>query len=400
MKKLAAGVALVLAIGATGALTSAYGNNGKKPVKPSPTPTVTASATPSPTPLPTASGATATVPSTISSTCATDVTNALTSFINGVPDGSTIVFASGGCYLVQGTLEFRSRNGLTFDGNGATIKATTVSGDARSHWRFIYGSNLAFRNMTIIGANSAGGTSTAWNSALQHQMGIDLRGVKGVQISAMNIQNVYGDCIYIGVGYDNTTWTTGVNAHDNACFGTGRSGISVTAGKDIVLDHNTITKPGLWGVDIEPNGGSTGAVNVSVTNSTFTPGGHLEPFVQAVGASGGGLVDTITITGNTVRGMTLTTQFVPASGQRWRNITFSNNTSDTAGYLIYNNPCGCVVVVNVTNIDGLTVDNNYQPGPGSDETFLYTAGSCAVEQSGNAFPGGGSVAKIAPYTCP
>jgi hypothetical protein len=123
----------------------------------------------------------------------------------------------------------------------------------------------------------------------------------------MTLQNLYGDGVNVGPGYDSTTWTTNVYAHDNTIAHTGRNGFSVTAGNAIRLDNNTITQPGLWGVDIEPNGGSSGATNVQVTNSTFTPGGHTEPFVQAVGTSGGGVVSGITITGNTVRGGTLTT---------------------------------------------------------------------------------------------
>ena len=327
------------------------------------------------------------------------MTSALTSFVNGVPDNSTIAFASGGCYLVQGTLEFRSRNGLTFEGNGATLKATTAADDTRSHLRFLYGSHLTIRNLTIIGADSGGGTSSAYVSSLQHQMGIDLRGVQGVEISTVSVQQVYGDCFYVGVGYDNTTWTKSVNVHDSTCSRNGRSGMSVTAGNGILFDHNSVLQPGLWGVDVEPNGGATGAVNVTVSNSTFTPGGHLEPFFQAVGNSGGGLVNGISVTGNTVKGMTLTTQIYPASGQRWSNFTFANNTSDTAAYLIYNQDCGCVVVVNVRGIDTITVANNYQPGPGTDETFFYASATCGATQSGNKFPGGGTIATIAPYTC-
>jgi hypothetical protein len=366
--------------------------------KPTPTPSTTPSPTPTPpptlpptptpaaTPTPTPTATVYTVPPSIASNCSVDVTSALTNFINSVPDNSTITFALNGCYLVQGTLEFSSRNGLTFEGNGASIKATTTADDTRSHWRFLYGSSINFHNMTIIGADAAGGTATAYNPALEHQMGIDLRGVTGSQISAMTIENVYGDCLYVGVGYNNTTWSTNVYAHDNTCMRNGRSGVSVTAGKGVTLDHNTVTQPGLWGVDIEPNGGSIGAENVQITNSTFSPGGHLEPFVQVVGSSGGGAVSSITITGNTVHGETLTTQFLPASGQRWSNIIFSNNTSDTAGYLLRNSACGCVVVVNVWDIDGITINNNYQPCPGTDEVFIYASASSNVTQSGNQFP--------------
>jgi hypothetical protein len=58
------------------------------------------------------------------------------------------------------------------------------------------------------------------------------------------------------------------------------------------------------------------------------------------------------------------------------------------------------VVVNVWSIDGITIANNYQPGLGSDEDFIYASASCKVTQSGNQFPGGGTVAVIAPYSCP
>jgi parallel beta helix pectate lyase-like protein len=369
---------------------------------PSPYPTVTSSPSPSPSPSPTPSPASYPIPTTLAADCSVDITSALTTFINSVPDDSIITFAPGGCYLAQGTLEFSSRNGLTFEGNGASIKATTIADDTRSHWRFLYGSDINFHNMTIVGPDMTG-----YDSALQHQMGIDLRGVTGSTISAMTIENVYGDCLYVGVGYDNTTWTTNVYAHDNTCVSNGRSGVSITAGDGINLDHNTIIKPGLWGVDIEPNGGTTGATFVHITNSTFSPGRSLEPFVQVVGASGGGLVHDITISGNAVQGMTLTTQFVPAVGQRWSNFTFSNNTSDTSGYLLWNDSsCGCttqvsvVTVVNVHDIDGITISNNYQPGPGTDEDFIYATGSCSLTQSGNQFPGGGVVAVIEPYSCP
>ena len=187
------------------------------------------------------------------------------------------------------------------------------------------------RNMTIIGRDAAGGTATAWVTALQWQFGVDLRGVSGAELSGMTITNTYGDALYVGVGYNNTTWTTNVYAHDNTFAKTGRAGVGITAADGVNLDHNAILQPGLWGVNIKPNGGVTGAKNVRITNNRFTVGGHVEPFVQAVGNSGGGVVSGVTITGNTVHGMTLTTQFKPASTERYSNITLSGNTSDTAG---------------------------------------------------------------------
>jgi hypothetical protein len=320
-----------------------------------------------------------TVPPSIASNCSVDVTSALTNFINSVPDNSTITFALNGCYLVQGTLQFSSRNGLTFEGNGASIKATTVADGQRAHWRFLLGSNITFHNMTIVGPNTAGSNP---GGPLEWQHGLDLRGVTGATVSAMTIRNVYGDGLYVGLGLDGTTWTTGVNAHDNLIQDTGRNGVSVTAGKNVTLDHNTYTRPGSSGVDIEPNGLPGGGENVSITNSTFSVGGSASPFVGASTCCGG-LVSGITITGNTVHGMSLAAEFLPGRGERWSNITFSNNTSDTAGHLL-SNPVGLVVIL-AENIDGLTISNNYQPAE-PNEVFIYASASSNVTQSGNQSP--------------
>lgn len=335
------------------------------------------------------------VPASIASNCSADVTAALTTFINSVPDNSTITFTAGGCYLVQGTLQFSSRNGLTFEGNGATIEATTVADGQRAHWRFLSGSNITFHNMTIIGPDTTGYTVLPTGS-MEWQHGIDLRGVTGATISAMTIRNVYGDCIFLGISIDgSSTWASNVYAHDNTCQDNGRNGVTVDGAKGVTLDHNTYTRPGMYGVDIEPDNLPEGGENVSITNSTFSKGGSTWPFVGASTCCSG-VVDGITITGNTVHGMPLATEFLPGTGERWSNITFSNNTSDTAGYLLYN-PVGLVVIL-VENIDGITIDNNYQPGlTGAD--FIYACASTSVVQSGNQFPGGGPVATIV-STCP
>jgi hypothetical protein len=338
------------------------------------------------------------VPAGIASDCSRDVTAELVAFLASVPDHSTVRFASHGCYRVDGTLELVGRNGLIIDGQGATIRATTTAESSRSHWRFVGGSGLTVRDMRIEGANTRGGTARAYVPELQHQMGIDLRGVRGVRITGLIIGHVYGDCVYVGASDDLLTWTTDVEVRDSTCYASGRSGIAVTAGRDVVLTGNSILGPGLWGVDIEPNGGTTGAVEVTIANNLFMLGAHARPFVQAVGDSGGGVVSAITVRGNTVRGGSLMTQFVPAAGQRWSDITFSDNVSDTAGFgPARGHAPGAVVTVE--DVDGITVADNHQPGSGEDETFLYAARSCRVQHSGNSFPGGGELAVIIPYSC-
>src|SRR4051794_30833598 len=65
-----------------------------------------------------AAGAIYAIPVLIDGTGTTDVTSQLQSFLNGVPDGSTIELPAGGRYRVEGTLTLQDRHDLTIEGNG------------------------------------------------------------------------------------------------------------------------------------------------------------------------------------------------------------------------------------------------------------------------------------------
>ena len=77
------------------------------------------------------------VPSTVAKDCSTDVTAQLLTWIASTPNGSTLQFAPGACYRIEGTLEMRGRSGLTFDGNGATFRSFNAPEAERSIWRVI-----------------------------------------------------------------------------------------------------------------------------------------------------------------------------------------------------------------------------------------------------------------------
>jgi hypothetical protein len=331
------------------------------------------------------------IPSTIAADCSVDVTAVLTSWVATVPDYSVLSLPPNSCYRIDGMLELDGRNGLDFEGHGATFRAGTQGNASRDQWRFVGGSHITMRNMTLVGADSAGGTSTAFVPALQWQHGVDLLGVAGAEVSGLTIDNVYGDCIYVGLGNDGVSWSSDVYAHDNTCQRNGRQGMSVTAGRAVTFDHNTLAQGGLVGVDIEPNGGVTGAQDIHVTNNHF--GTNTQQFIDVSGGSGGGSVGGITITGNTVSGNSLATYLAPPSGERWSNLNFSNNTSNTPV-----NPASAATV-SIAQFDGVTVTNNYQPGGAPGQVFLSAIATCNITVSGNQFPGGGGQASVAPYDC-
>jgi hypothetical protein len=339
------------------------------------------------------------VPADIASDCSADVTASLVRFLASVPDHSTIAFASNGCYRVEGTLEVVGRTGLVIDGRNATFRATATGDGQRSHWRFVGGSDLTIQDLRIFGPRRESGTDAGFVPELQHQMGIDLLGVRGMRIFDVTVGDVHGDCLYVGADEDTGAWTRDVEVRGMVCSDAGRSGVSVTAGRGVEIADGVIARPELWGVDIEPNGGTTGAVEVRISANVFTPGALPRPFVQAVGSSGGGRVDGIAVYGNVVRGGTLQARFVPAPGQRWSDVTFVGNTSDRAWLASSADGASGGAVVVAEDIDGITVEDNHQPGADGRGIFLYAARTCGVRSGGNDFPEGGRLTVIVPYAC-
>src|ERR1051326_3565502 len=99
-------------------------------------------------------------PSTIDTTCRADVTSAILTWVASVPDGSTVTFTKNACYRVEGSLTFQGRHGLTFEGNGATFKSTTLGPldkrghSQRRHFWFVDCQNITVRNINVVGNNT------------------------------------------------------------------------------------------------------------------------------------------------------------------------------------------------------------------------------------------------------
>src|SRR6201999_1566765 len=80
-----------------------------------------------------------TVPSTIASDCSAPVEGELMDWLATVPDGSTVQFASNGCYGQDGTITVSGRHALTLDGNGSEFRTLTPGARDRANWRFVGG---------------------------------------------------------------------------------------------------------------------------------------------------------------------------------------------------------------------------------------------------------------------
>ena len=310
------------------------------------------------------------VPRSIDSTGTTDVTEKLQQFIDKVKDGRTIWFRPNGRYRIDETVFVLQRNNLTFEGRGASFFAKTRGGKDRAQWWIKQGSNIAFRHMSVRGANPKGGTSEgAYVRKLETQHGFRFEGVNGAEIDHVQVTDVYGDFVYIGRDHKRRP-SINIWIHDSNFRRNGRQGIAVTAASNVIIEHNTFNKTRRSTIDLEPNSRSWHVSHVFILNNTVGKGRLL-----FIASHGQGPVDNIVISGNRLEGHALTIDAVPPEGRRRSNWIITNNVSDTT---VHNRP------MRFWNIDGLVVTGNTQKVTGAQPGVILTD-DCGTRVSNNDF---------------
>jgi hypothetical protein len=269
-------------------------------------------------------GAVVSVPASIDATGRADVTTPLHEFLAHVPNGSTVAFRKGGRYRVEGTLRLRDRHDLTFQGNGATIFATTKGNRTRSQWEFVRGQRITFRNLIVRGAHPHGGMSDdAYQPKYEAQHGFWFAGTRDVLLDHVTVTDVYGDFVYIAKDTDTRIWSERVTIQWSTFARNGRQGISVCAGRDVRIEHNTFTDTRRATIDLEPTTRSWGAERIVIADNVIGPGRLM--FVAAAGA---GPVNHVQVLRNVLQGHLLSVDVVAPSGTRRTDWLVDGNRSD------------------------------------------------------------------------
>jgi len=340
-----------------------------------PAPTATPATTPAPTatpvttPAPTATAqssrpfaapvttATYAVPLSIDATGATDVSSALNSYIATVPNGSIIAFPTGAIYRLSAGIGIGARNNLVFEGNGATLR-TYGAGTDQTTSPFLLGwagywtgisSHITIHNFILQGSASPVGVGGQG----EEQAGIKAHSATYVEVYGNTVRGVTGDAFQIENTNSGPFWI-----HDNTVESAGRNGVTVGGGSNILAERNAFVKIGYCTFDIEPTPGyptiTNGVIfrNNSPSNwSTWAGYGGF--FFSADGSHTGYPIDNVAVTGNTVTGASLNSQFNNGGTTRNASVVFTNNVL-TSGAV-----AGPVLVF--AHIDGLTVTGNSQP---------------------------------------
>ena len=273
--------ALVLALVAGAALVSCSNPFDSKVEGSNPSTTTTLPNTPisddAGTSQPT--GKTYSVPRTIASDCSSDVTSPLSKWIASVPDNSTLMLGKGACYRIEGSLTIANRRSLLFDGNGATLKATTRGTRIRVHVAIDNSENIIVRNLTVKGANPrAGAQSSAYNPQFEAQHGFNLGGVRHVLLDNVQASDVYGDFVYIsssGQGKSRGQPSEHVAVVRSRFSRSGRQGIAITNARDVTIRGNEITDVARSMFDLEPNTERNAVRDIRIEQNTTGAGRQL-----------------------------------------------------------------------------------------------------------------------------
>jgi hypothetical protein len=276
---------------------------------------------------------------------------------------------------MERTLVLLNRYGLTFDGNGATVYATSPGDRVRANIRTLGGSDINFRNLRVRGANPHAGKASdeAFQLSKEAQHGFDILGTQRVALTGVTVNDTYGDFVHIS---KYGPWAKDIRITGSNFARNGRQGISVIAARNVLIEGNTLTDMRRATIDLEPDRGvDFGADNVTVRNNDIGPGR-----LQFIAAGGTGPVNNVTIQGNRLRGQALQIFMVDQYGGMRSNWRVLDNTSD----VVFNAPHQSAM--RFIRVNGLEIRGNTQPF--TRGFLMYGAKvdrSCNLALGGNAY---------------
>jgi hypothetical protein len=201
-----------------------------------------------------------TVPASINASCGADVSASLNNWIAGRPNGSTLVFPSGSCYLLGGHLgiNLKNRSGLTLIGTGSTLRLRTSGRGTDSSAFFLQNSqHITIRGFHVDGDNPATGTSSAWNHLNERiSAAMIYTGSRFIEFDRVSWDKLRGFGIFISSN-EGTVWPSDIYIHDSKIRGA-ECGLCIIAGRRITFTRNEVIDSMGSAIAFEPDAYSAG----------------------------------------------------------------------------------------------------------------------------------------------
>jgi hypothetical protein len=305
------------------------------------------------------------VPASIDATGSTNVSAALQGFINGVPNGSTIVFRPGTTYRIVAELKVVNRQNLTFEGNGARLDLAGTSDERGFYVRDSAG--ITIRGFTMVGNNTEAGTpATCCGREGAHA--VALYSTTDVLVEDMDISRVWGDCFYVNAStVPGGTWSRRSTFRDSTCTLTGRHGIGIIRAADTTIANNRFDAIGFDVVDLEPgaaDAGATGFVFRANVVGTYGLTDEYNSFLLAACGAQGAAIRGVTITGNTVAGNRIGWSGSSGRPMKALHVRVCGDEGPRSDFVVTDNVAGAAVAgpaMHFASVAGVTVTGNVQP---------------------------------------
>jgi len=360
------------------------------------------------------------VPSTIADDCSSDVTSALNAWIAQLPSGSVVDLPANACYSVSNTsttLTLNDMNGLTINGDGATLRQSVYEGggcgnnEVQPVLTLTSDTSITVNDLTIDGPGNCGGAYSEGDYGIL--LGQATPGNAKITFNGVTVANTDGDsfAVYpqlgsccgintdvtfengamINPGYHTITPegvngltienNTFVNATDmdvevdinqygppfNPCTDTAAQGLTGVAQCNISIIGNHFVSS-QFGIESSSNGACIPHGNFKIENNTFTNGSSLNLQIEGSQSAACPRDDGLTITGNTV---------VPDSA-------IGGGAGGWYSCSIATPPCGAAL--DIADYQNVTIENNQflmQAGnPGYGANTIYTP-SLALQGDAN-----------------
>ena len=223
----------------------------------------------------------ATLPAGIADDCSSDVSHALTAWLNSLPPDSTWAPPGSSCFRVDEGIQLAFPAGLTIDGGTFEDPNTTPPGGGRGGSRRGHpvfeaqgGTALALENMKISGAHKG----WSYRPSLAFMSGIELNGTSDVTIANVAIAHTFGDGINLeplrgGVDYRSgkiVQPVQGLTITNVSIRGAGRQGITAASVDGANISNVKITGVAFNAFDFEADQRNEGAKNVLIDGCTFS----------------------------------------------------------------------------------------------------------------------------------
>jgi hypothetical protein len=273
---------------------------------------------------------------------------ALQALINSTRNGGTVFLESGRVYSVDRTILVANRFALTIDGNGATIRSSTVGDGHRANFRLQNGSGIVLRELVIQGGYTRPGFL---DKAIQWSHGVEILGTARATVANSTVGNVAGDCVYAGLGARRAKLVRVTNL---TCNGTGRNGVSAVAANDVLVSGGSYLNVGHLPFDVEPNPGPAFGVNGAVFENAAV-GNYAGP--SALSVVGDNQADNVVFRNLTVTAARGAVAYVRTPiGRRRSGFTVSN--------VVARSPTHTPSAMVIQRVDRVRVANNAIPTRG------------------------------------